>query len=149
MSHSTYRWQRDAPMSAAEFRCLMEGIGLTIEWAAYALDVRERTVQRWRDGAVDVPPRVADRLRDLLKQSDEATDSLARMVVDGEAADEATTRFLGADVMRSAGGRPTLVTYRTDADYAAAVPTSPWPASWHRRIVWEVSMETGCGIKFV
>lgn len=36
---------------------------------------------------------------------------------------------------------PGLVTYRTDAEYHAAHPDIPFPASWHRAVCARIALE--------
>lgn len=102
------------PMSAAEFRCLREWLGLTTLWVAEHLGVAERTVHRWEAGVSRVPPGVSG---ELLRLSEITYDVLNRAV------DELM------DIPD-----PGIVTYRSDADYREHHPEVDWPASWHRAL---------------
>ena len=97
-------------MTAAEFRCLRDLLGLTTAWLAARLGVAERTVKRWDHGHAPVPAGVAEAVEQLREEAGRQLDAL----VDAVAADA------------------TVVTYRTDADAQAAGEV--WPASWHRAV---------------
>lgn len=99
-------------MSAAEFRCYRDWLGVTMEWLAARLGVAERTVRRWEAEATAVPAGVAAEVRQLVAVADE---QLAAML-DAAPADD-----------------PVVVTYRGDEDHWAA-DGSRWPASWHRAL---------------
>ena len=96
-----------APMTAAEFRCLRELLGLTTAWLAGHLGVAERTVQRWDHGHAPVPPGVAGAVEALREEAARQLDALL-------------------------AGDAEVVTFRTDADATAA--GFAWPASWHRAL---------------
>lgn len=101
-------------MTAAEFRCLREFLGLTNAWLADYLGVTERSVNRWGDGVSDVPPGVVE---DMLALERIAHDAVAFNASEFEAR-----------------GATTWTTWRTDAALHAAHPDDPYPASWHRAI---------------
>ena len=110
-------------MTAAEFRCLRESLGLTRVQAADLLRVAERTVRRWELGEVAVP--------------DGVTAEMWRIVTHtGNVRDEALTD-------------PVVVVFRSDEDLWSARPSMRgWPASWHRVIAARVAVETGARIVF-
>lgn len=95
-------------MTGAEFRCLMESLGLTPEWLAKAMGVNPRTVRRWCNG-VDVPPNRADELSEIAKDAGEVFEML-------------TAGLRGCD---------TVYTYRVDSDVPAYIG---YPAAWHRSV---------------
>lgn len=109
-------------MTAAKFRCLREWLGLTTAWLADRLDVAERSVQRWDSGDSPVPAGVADSLLTLSEQTYDVLNGVVDQLLDV--------------------AEPTIITYRSDADYRAHHPEVDWPASWHRalcaRVVDEV-----------
>lgn len=51
-----------AIVTGADFRATREKFGLTVQWVADALRVRERTVHRWESGTVLIPEGVTDEL---------------------------------------------------------------------------------------
>lgn len=108
-------------MSAAEFRCLREWLGLTTLWVADHLDVAERTVHRWEAGASRVPAGVSD---EMLRLSEVTYD-----VLNG-----AVDQLMDAP-------EPGIITYRTDEDYRAHHPEQDWPASWHRALCARIADE--------
>lgn len=109
------------PMSAAEFRCLREWLGLTTRWLADKLDVAERTVHRWEADVSPIPAGVADALLALSEQ----TYGILNTAID-EMLDLPD---------------PAIATYRTDEEFAAAQPEAGWPASWHRALCARVADE--------
>jgi DNA-binding transcriptional regulator YiaG len=111
----------DERMTAAEFRVIREFLGLTGDALAAILDVDPRTVRHWEAGKYHIP----DGVRIHVEQLEEMT---ARAVADGAAQ--------LADV-----SEPGVFTYRTDADYLRAVPTTVMPASWHRAVVARIALE--------
>jgi predicted transcriptional regulator len=98
-------------LTAAEFRCTRERLGLPIRWVAEELGVQERSVSRWEDGTHPVPQGVADTMKVWAAAADALYREVSVVHPNGEA----------------------FRTYRTDADYR---PTGmiDWPASWHRAI---------------
>lgn len=118
-----------SPMSDAEFRCLREWLGLTMEWLADHLGVAERTVRRWEAGTSRVPQGVAD---ELLRLSEVTYDALNGLT--GKLADMAD---------------PGVITYRSDEDYRQHHPDQDWPASWHRALCARLADEVpGLRISF-
>lgn len=99
-------------MTAAEFRCYREQLGLPTQWLADLLGVRERTIGRWEFGQQPVPQGVADDMWRLVDEADDAVAELRKTISDGKV--------------------DTLITYRTDRDYAEI--GGKMPASWHRSI---------------
>jgi len=49
-------------VTAADFRAARERYGLTVQWLADTLRVRQRTVHRWEAGHTPIPDGVADEL---------------------------------------------------------------------------------------
>ena len=109
-------------MNGATFRCLRELMGLTTGWCATFFDVAERTIHRWEHEHSRIPDGVADAMRALAKHTEVALDELV------------------FEVARMA--EPLVVTYRTDADFAAAHPDEvTYPASWNRALVGRLLAE--------
>lgn len=101
-------------MTGAEFRILREHLGLTNAWLADHLDVAERSIVRWGDGASPIPVGVAE---EMLELEAAAADQVARH----------------CDWLRDmAPERRQLITYRTDDVHHLINPADPYPASWHR-----------------
>ena len=111
----------DERMTPAEFRVAREWLGLTGDWLAAHLQVNPRTVRAWGQGKYPIP----DGVREQIKALEHHT---------GEVVSEAITTLNDmAD--------PAVVTYRSDAEYHAAQPGIPFPASWHRAAVARVAQE--------
>jgi hypothetical protein len=111
-------------MTAAEFRITREHLGLTLDWIAAHFDVNTRTPPRWEKGDSPVPHGV----REGMEQLERHTAGVVRQLLD----DCNDTRH------------PTLLTYRTDADYRADHPAGGFPASWHRALVGRVRAQVPC-----
>jgi transcriptional regulator with XRE-family HTH domain len=107
-------------MTDAEFRVARESLGLSGEWLAGYLQVEAATLHGWERGLDRVPDAVRAQLKGLERQ---------------------TTRFVDAYVEKLLDQAPLLVTYRSDEDYHAAIPDSPFPASWHRAVIGRVARE--------
>ena len=117
-------------MTAAEFRCLRESLGLTRVQAADLLRVAERTVRRWELGEVAVPDGVAAELWRIVTHTGNVRD---------EAVNDANESLTD----------PVVVVFRSDEDLWYARPSMRgWPASWHRVIAARVAVETGARIVF-
>lgn len=117
------------PMSAAEFRCLRDWLGLTAQWLADHLEVSPRSVQRWDDGSSPVPAGVADELLRLSEVTYDVLDGLVEKLLDAT--------------------DPGVITYRSDADYHRHHPEVDWPASWHRALCARLADEVpGLRIEF-
>jgi hypothetical protein len=104
------------PMTAAELRCAREGLGLSTDALAELLDTAGRTVRRWESGTYLVP----DGVRDFLARFREEVDAHA------------------AHIAEESAGYLTVVTYRSDAAYAADYPDSEMTARWHRQMIARV-----------
>jgi transcriptional regulator with XRE-family HTH domain len=109
-------------MGAGELRVVREYLGLSGDQLAALIGVHSRSVRRWEssqrdeDGRIRWP--VPDGIRELLEDLERRA---AREV-------DALVAFL--ETMPE----PTVVTYRSDQEVAAAHPGSRWPASWYRAI---------------
>lgn len=111
----------DERMTDAEFRVVREFLGLTGDWLAAHLNVTGRTVRAWEQGKYPIP----DGVRLAIQQLEADT---------GEFVSRAIEALMDIP-------EPGLITYRTDAEYHAARPESPFPASWHRAAVARVAQE--------
>ena len=111
----------DDRMTAAELRVTREYLGLTGDALAEHLGVASRTVRHWEAGVYTVP----DGVRQETKQLEAIT---AQAVTDGV-----------AQLMDEPD--PTVLTYRTDAEYHDAHPEITLPASWHRAVVARIAQE--------
>lgn len=97
-------------MSAAEIKALREHLGVTGDRLALLLGISPRQVRKWESGTAPVPVGITAELGRMVDDTVTAVDLLT-----------ARARETGL-----------LVTYRTDEEYRAAYPDSPWSASWHR-----------------
>jgi predicted transcriptional regulator len=111
----------DERMTDAEFRCVREWLAVTGEWLADRLGVEGRTVRRWEAGTSPIPDGVREEL--------EALEAMT-----GEAVAQAVAQLQDVPDV-------TVVVYRTDEDYRAAVAETRMPASWHRRVVMRAALE--------
>lgn len=125
MNEKTYTNPTNMPtderMTDAEFRVVREFLGLTGDWLAAHLDVSGRTVRNWEQGKYPVPDGVRLELEDLERRTSEFVGGYVEKLLDMP--------------------EPGLVTYRTDAEYHAANPSIPYPASWHRAVVARIALE--------
>lgn len=111
----------DERMTDAELRVIREHLGLSPEWLADHLDVSGRTVRHWEAGKYAIPDGVRLELEDLERRTGEFIDGLIPRLLDMP--------------------EPGVLTYRTDAEYHAAHPDVPFPASWHRAVVARLAQE--------
>ena len=111
----------DERMTDAEFKVVREFLGLTGDWLAEHLGVSARTVRHWEQGKYAIPDGVRLALEDLERRTGEFIDGIVPHLLDMP--------------------DPGVVTYRTDAEYHAAHPDVPFPASWHRAVVARVAQE--------
>ena len=114
--------KRKASMSAAEFVCQRELLGLPINWLARNLGVTVRTVYRWESGASPVPEWAAERMRLYINNTENVIGKVAVKVMQDPAI-------------------PFLVTYREDWG-------TEMPASWHRLVMARVAERTGYPIEW-
>ncbi|WP_437090013.1 helix-turn-helix domain-containing protein [Streptomyces sp. enrichment culture] len=111
----------DERMTPAEFRVVREFLGLTPEWLAGHLNVSARTVRHWEAGKYAIPDGVRVEVEDLERRTGEFVSGIIDKLMDLP--------------------DPGLITYRDDAEYRAAHPEIPFPASWHRAVVARVAQE--------
>lgn len=111
----------DERMTPAEFRVVREFLGLTGDWLAGHLNTSPRTVRHWEAGKYLIPDGVRLELEDLEQRTAEFVAGAVEKLLDMP--------------------DPGLVVYRSDAEYHAAVPDSPFPASWHRAVVARIALE--------
>lgn len=128
MSHRTERTYTDPPnmpvderMTDAEFKVVREFLGLTGDWLADHLSVNPRTVRAWEQGKYPIPDGVRQEMEDLERRTGEFISGVIAKIMDLP--------------------DPTVVTYRNDAEYHAAHPEIPFPASWHRAVVARIAQE--------
>ncbi|MFF5265142.1 DUF1870 family protein [Actinomadura viridis] len=111
----------DEQMTDAELRVVREYLGLTPETLAAHLKVTPRTVRHWEAGKYPIPDGVRLEIEDLKAR---------------------TAQYIGMVVDKLMDmPDPTVATYRTDAEYKAADPASPFPAAWHRAVIARVAQE--------
>lgn len=111
----------DERMTPAEFKVVREFLGLSGDWLAAYLDVSPRTLRHWEEGKYKIPDGVRLAIEELEAKTGEYVGAVINQLMDLP--------------------DPTVATYRTDAEYKAADPSSPYPASWHRAVVARVAQE--------
>lgn len=112
---------QDERMTAAELRVVREFLGLTPEWLAEHLNVTGRTVRHWERSKYHIPDGVRLEIEDLEYRTGTFVSGVIEQLMDLP--------------------DPAVVTYRSDAEYHAAHPDVPFPASWHRAVVARVAQE--------
>ncbi|MBB1253066.1 DUF1870 family protein [Streptomyces sp. OF3] len=108
-------------MTDAEFRVVREHLGLTGDWLAQHLQVNPRNVRAWEHGEKPIPDRIRLEMEDLERRTGEFLDGVIPQLMDLP--------------------EPGIITYRNDAEYHAAHPENPFPASWHRAVVARIAQE--------
>lgn len=111
----------DERMTDAEFKVIREFLGLTGDWLAAHLGVSPRTVRHWEQGKYAIPDGVRLEMEDLEARTGEFVSGIIEKLMDLP--------------------DPGVITYRTDAEYHAAHPEVPFPASWHRAVVARIAQE--------
>lgn len=111
----------DERMTDAEFKVVREYLGLTGDWIAAHLGVSPRTVRHWEHGKYPIPDGVRLEMENLEASTGQFVSGIIQKIMDLP--------------------DPGVVTYRTDAEYHAAHPEIPFPASWHRAVVARVAQE--------
>ncbi|MGP3979450.1 helix-turn-helix domain-containing protein [Streptomyces sp. 8N114] len=111
----------DERMTPAEFKVVREYLGLTGDWLAGHLGVSSRTVRHWEQGKYAIPDGVRLEIEDLERRTGEFVSGIIDKLMDLP--------------------DPGVVTYRDDAEYHAAHPEVPFPASWHRAVLARVAQE--------
>jgi hypothetical protein len=111
----------DERMTPAELRVIREFLGLSGEWLAERLHVQGRTWRRWEAGQSLIP----DGVRIAIEEIEEIAADMVEQTV---------TQLMDVP-------DPTVITYRSDAEYRAAHPELDWPASFHRAILARVAQE--------
>jgi hypothetical protein len=111
----------DERMTPAELRVVREFLGLTPEWLAGHLNVSSRTVRHWEAGKYAIPDGVRLEVEDLEQRTGQFVSAVIDQLMDIP--------------------DPAVVTYRDDAEYRAANPDIPFPASWHRAVIARVAQE--------
>jgi transcriptional regulator with XRE-family HTH domain len=111
----------DERMTDAEFKVIREFLGLTGDWLAEYLSVSPRTVRHWEQGKYPIPDGVRLTIEDLETRTSEFIGRIVEHLMDLP--------------------DPAVITYRTDAEYHAANPDIPFPASWHRAVVARIALE--------
>lgn len=108
-------------MSAAEFVCQRELLGLPIKWLAENMGVSVRSIHRWESGATPIPDWAEQRLRAYMENTERAIGW-------------ATVQVLN-DV------RLSHTTFRHDG-------VTEMPASWHRMVAARAAERTGREIRW-
>ncbi|MBE4761818.1 helix-turn-helix domain-containing protein [Streptomyces caniscabiei] len=111
----------DERMTPAELKVVREFLGLTGDWLAAHLGVSPRTVRHWEQGKYAIPDGVRLEVENLEARTGEFVGAIVEKLMDVP--------------------DPGVLTYRDDAEYHAAHPGIPFPASWHRAVVARVAQE--------
>lgn len=111
----------DERMTDAEFRVVREHLGVSGDWLAGHLQVNPRNVRAWEHGEKPIPDRVRLELEGLEARTGKFVTGCIDQLLDLP--------------------DPAVVTYRNDAEYRAAHPEVPFPASWHRAVVARIAQE--------
>ncbi|KUJ65460.1 hypothetical protein ACZ90_48050 [Streptomyces albus subsp. albus] len=111
----------DERMTPAELKVVREFLGLTGDWLASHLGVSPRTVRHWEQGKYPIPDGVRLEVEDLERRTGEFVSGIIEQLMDLP--------------------DPGVLTYRDDAEYHAAHPEIPFPASWNRAVVARVAQE--------
>lgn len=101
-------------MTAAEFRAIRAGLGVTAEWIADHIGVRVRAVQRWESGASGLKDGVVD----------------AILMLEAEASGQIDEHV----AVLSAHSSPVLAIEDTGHP-------DDWPAGWQRMIAFRVRQQ--------
>jgi transcriptional regulator with XRE-family HTH domain len=115
------------PITPAELRIAREELGLTGDHLARLLRVNPRTLRSWEQGRDPIPGRIRPEIAEL---REETAAAVAKLV---ESVDDEDT---------------TIVTYRSDEEYAAAHRGGRWSASWHRQVAARAAAATGARIDY-
>jgi len=118
----------DERMTPAELRMVRDYLGLTADWLAARLGVSARTVRHWEAGRYPIPDGVRQEVEHLEELTAQAVHDTAARLMDIP--------------------EPWVVTYRSDAEYAAVHPEAGWPASWHRHLLARIA-ERVTGLRVV
>ncbi|MGP4114645.1 helix-turn-helix domain-containing protein [Streptomyces sp. 4N509B] len=117
----------DERMTPAEFKVVREFLGVSGDWLAAHLGVTGKTVRNWEAGKYEIPDGVRLKIEDLEQRTAEWIGQLVEKLLDMP--------------------EPTVVTYRTDAEYGERAPDAEsrpgvhFPAGWHRAVCARVAQE--------
>jgi transcriptional regulator with XRE-family HTH domain len=103
------------------FRTTRDYLAMSVRDMATYLDVSPRTIRHWEAGNCDPPPGAWNELEGLGSYTAHIVWNLVEEL--------------------SGTPAPTMVTYRTNADYQATRPALPLPASWHRAVCARVAQQ--------
>lgn len=102
-------------MTAAEFRAIRAGLGVTCKWLAAHVGVRTRAVQRWEAGTSGIKTDIAD----------------AILILEAEAAEQ-----VARHVAAFTDHHPTPVMVIEDTGHP-----DDWPPGWQRQIAFRVRQQ--------
>jgi hypothetical protein len=108
-------------MTEAEFRVIREFLGVSGDWIAQHLGVSPRTVRHWEAGRYRIPDGVRVEVERMERETADIVAAGIAQLMDHPS--------------------PSVVTYRSDAEYHAAHPEAGWPAAWHRAVVARIAQE--------
>ena len=111
----------DERMTDAELKVVREHLGVSGDWLAGHLGVTPRTVRHWEAGKYPIPDGVRLAVEDLERVTAEFVSGLIDKLMDIP--------------------DPVVGVYRDDAEYHAAHPEIPFPASWLRAVAARVAQE--------
>lgn len=123
-------------ITAAEFRCIRDRVGVSMGWLAAYFNVQERTIHRWEAGTSMIPSGVKMEILSLNKRFQKRYSSSKDSAAVSDARFEAMV-----NLVRKTMKNNTLLTYRTDEDLLAMNPEAMFSAQVHRaacaQIMWE------------
>ena len=114
-------------ITAAEFRCIRDRVGVSMGWLAAYFDVQERTIHRWEAGTSMIPSGVKVEILGLNKR-------FRRRYISGKDANGMSDARFDAMVnfVRKSVVDNVVHTYRTDEDLLAMNPDAMFSAQNHR-----------------
>ncbi|MGW4528892.1 antitoxin Xre-like helix-turn-helix domain-containing protein [Amycolatopsis sp. NPDC004378] len=127
----------EARVTPADFKTIRESLGLSAQWLATAVDVDQRTVRRWEDGALPLRADVVDLLTRLDEQMTADVAAEADRVLAGLGAGAGADPAAVLDTLAPADW-PVLEIPRVDTD---VTDERGLPASYHRAVAARVRRE--------
>ncbi len=125
----------DDPLTSAELRAAREYLGLDDTRLAKRLRVNLCTLRGWEQDRDPIPGHIRPEIAELKEATDAAVAKLVAGLADR--------------------GDNTLITYRNDDEYRAAVRGTAWSqgwhdwsASWHRRVCARAAAQSGARIEY-
>lgn len=106
-------------MTSLELQAAREHLGMSNATLGQALHVTDRTIRLWESASAPIPLGVRGEIDHLLAVTEDVENDLCDLLEDAEADAE-------------------LVAYRTDSEFEATHPGTPWNARWWRQVCHRV-----------